>query len=137
MKCRFLGYGDDDSLFEQRKGFKLLRESDQKIFYSTDVTFKEDEEITQLPTKLPEDYNVFYSLVEKRGQNSHKEEDSDSGSDSDSHYAAKQSENINEAELDEAISNGHIEVERGSSIDALVLLARETNVCLALVLQWV
>ena len=63
VKCRFLGYGDDDSLFEQRQGFKLLRESDQKIFYSTDVTFKEEDEITELPSKMPEDYSVFYNSI--------------------------------------------------------------------------
>ena len=31
-RCRFLGYGDFT-----RKGFRLLRESDESIFYSKDV----------------------------------------------------------------------------------------------------
>ena len=60
VKCRFLGYGDDDSLLEQRQGYKLLRESDQKIFYSTDVLFKEDEEITHLPRIISQDYDAFF-----------------------------------------------------------------------------
>jgi hypothetical protein len=47
-RCRLLGYGDDDDT-EEIKGYKLLRERDYAIVYSSDVRFDE----AALPLPLP------------------------------------------------------------------------------------
>ncbi len=48
IKCRLLGYGDNDSS-EEFKGYRLLVESDWKVIYSKNVTFPEIQFFEELP----------------------------------------------------------------------------------------
>ena len=36
IRCRFLGYGDQDSELQTQKGLKLLREDNQQVTFSSD-----------------------------------------------------------------------------------------------------
>jgi hypothetical protein len=47
VKCRLIGYGDDDDIVEVQ-GYKLLRESDRTILYCSSVRFDEEAEIEPL-----------------------------------------------------------------------------------------
>jgi hypothetical protein len=53
IRCRLLGYGDDN-LNEHRQGYKLLSEKDLKVFYSLDVVFKPELEMTPIDHQITE-----------------------------------------------------------------------------------
>jgi hypothetical protein len=55
VRCRFIGFDEAN----QRQGYKLLREHDLKIIYSSDVTFFENIEMTKVIEK-DESYSELY-----------------------------------------------------------------------------
>ena len=129
MKCRFLGFGDEEGS-QYRHGYKLLRESDLKIFYSTDVQFYPELPVTPIASLPPISHNnsQYQELLNSLFQNVVQYDD-DNDSDDDEVIVTKGS--TTEEKLDDAITMGHIDTTRGYDIepshDPLVLLARSTN----------
>ena len=92
VRCRLVGYGDDSGV-QERQGFKLLRENDCSIFYSVDVVFKINMEMT--PITAPMEQNVVQS--------------------SDDLWTPL-SPSDTFVEIDQAIERGHVVVNRGSDL---------------------
>ena len=58
VRCRLLGYGDDDDV-EEIRGYKFVLESDHRyIIYSSDARFDEISPSTPLPGFLPFDFTT-------------------------------------------------------------------------------
>jgi hypothetical protein len=146
VKCRFLGYGDDDSLDECKHGFKLLRELDGKNFYSLDVYFKENEPMIALDPAEKIGYDAFYESLEiseldppiaSRDENESNDEEGDYLQKKCSPNSRFTPFNNSDQLIEKAIDNGHIVTSRGSelsfemSIENLVNLARECNLTMA------
>ena len=133
VRCRFLGYGDDESLIERRYGFKILRESDRKVLYSNDVYFSDNEAIEPLDEHI-ENYSEFYASLKNQAL-----ED----------LVDKETEEITELEtedndqyqkLNEAIQLGHIDNTRGSGevdcpMEDIISIAREANLTVGTVIN--
>ena len=62
IRCRFLGFGDNELDEVQNQGYKLLRESDQRIIYSSNVVFTLHILIEPL-NKTSERYVDFYESL--------------------------------------------------------------------------
>ena len=64
LRCRLVGYGDDDDV-EEIRGYKFIAEDDIKyVIYSSDATFDESSSPSPLPGHAPFDFasqgdNVF------------------------------------------------------------------------------
>ena len=128
VRCRFLGFGTDD-IAHHRHGYKLLRENDLKIFYSSDVIVCPEIEMESLPDRpLTNDYdklwlplvqNIIHTTEENRNDDDEDDED-------DEEVVVTRASNDNR--IEEAISMGHIETARGSGIPSeLALLSLSTN----------
>jgi hypothetical protein len=76
-RCRLLGYADDDDI-EEIKGYKLLREDDMEIIYSSDVIFDMD----AIPTTL-EDIQEEQTVQENTVDADYVPEESDEEEDDD------------------------------------------------------
>ena len=132
IRCRFLGYGDDDSLLEHKLGYKLLRELDRKIIFSPDVTFPENSEITFL--EEPVDVDKFYSSLDKDQEDT---VNNSKGHEVDSDDEMAEPKEIDPyKKLDDAISLGHIETRQPNntskvSIESLVNLCRNTELSIS------
>ena len=118
IRCRFLGFGDNELDDVQNQGYKLLRESDQKVIYSSDVVFTQIIPIEPL-NKTSERYVDFYeSLIKTYSCIANNEVEPTHEMDDDDFESAKDSTTKKdqiEKHLIEAIDNGHIVTGRGSS----------------------
>jgi hypothetical protein len=121
IRCRFLGFGNHENEDVQNQGYKLLRESDRKIVYSSDVVFLEDEQIT--PLGKIEDYGSFYeslvnviNVAERNDQATKESEDIEDLDDHESNL-----EDLNVSRLNQAIAQGHVETRK-------VMLCRDLDI---------
>ncbi|MEY5045629.1 MAG: hypothetical protein RL713_854, partial [Bacteroidota bacterium] len=147
VKCRFLGFGDEAGS-QIIHGYKVLRESDFKVFYSTDVQFYPDLPMTPL-SGLPLTHHddsqykeLWNSIFQNRFSNNDDDDDDDEVvvtkiNNNDEVIVTKGS--IAEEKLDNAIALGHIDTTRGYDIaptqDPFVLLARETDLSIQSISQ--
>jgi hypothetical protein len=125
IKCRFLGYRDETG---KSMGYKVLREYDRKVLYSSAVIFPE--ETIESLENLAVDYDNFYILLQKQALNEVTGESLDNISDHEDEindYQRINSNDENFAQLENAIDVGHVTLERGSH---LVALARLTELSL-------
>jgi histone deacetylase 1/2 len=126
VRCRFLGFGSDDISYH-RHGYKLLREHDLKIFYSSDVIICPELEMIPLTGKLTtNDYEkLWLPLVQKITQITEGERNYEDDDEEEDVVVTRSSP---DDRIEEAISIGHIETARGSVIPSeFALLSVFTN----------